>query len=101
RLILADGIIRAGDLGAKYIVDIATLTGAVANALGSKIAGVFGDEELSARLKEIGESNGDRVWPLPLMNDYARYLDSDYADLCNISSKGEAGAITAALFLRR
>lgn len=101
RLILADGIIRAGDLGAEYIVDIATLTGAVASALGSKIAGVFGNEELSVQLKRIGERNGDRVWPLPLMDEYERYLDSDYADLSNISSKGEAGAITAALFLRR
>ncbi len=101
RLILADGIIRAGDMGAEYIVDIATLTGAVANALGSKIAGVFGSEELSVQLKRIGERNGDRVWPLPLVDEYDRYLDSDYADLCNISSKGEAGAITAALFLRR
>ncbi|RST76996.1 leucyl aminopeptidase family protein [Siminovitchia acidinfaciens] len=101
RLILADGIIRAGDLGAEYIIDIATLTGAVVNALGSKVAGVFGNEEIAVQLKRIGESNGDRVWPLPLVDDYDRYLDSDYADLCNISSKGEAGAITAALFLRR
>lgn len=101
RLILADGIIRAGDLGADYIIDIATLTGAVANALGSKIAGVFGHEELSVRIKKVGEKNGDRVWPLPLIDEYDRYLDSNYADLSNISSKGEAGAITAALFLRR
>lgn len=101
RLILADGLIRAGDLGAEVIVDIATLTGAVANALGSKMAGVFGDEGLAEKMKRIGNENGDRVWPLPLVDDYDRYLDSDYADLSNISSKGEAGAITAALFLRR
>jgi len=101
RLILADGLIRAGELGAEVIVDIATLTGAVANALGSKIAGVFGNGELAEKIKEIGKENGDRVWPLPLIDDYDSYLDSDYADLSNISSKSEAGAITAALFLRR
>ena len=101
RLILADGLIRAGELNAKYIVNIATLTGAIANALGSKLAGVFGDEQLSTELKTIGDVNGDFVWPMPLVDDYDNYLKSDYADFSNISSKGEAGAITAALFLRR
>src|SRR5690625_2560444 len=101
RLILADGLIRAGELNAKYIVNIATLTGAIANALGSKLAGVFGDEQLSAALKAIGVVNGDFVWPMPLVDAYDSYLKSDYADFSNISSKGEAGAITAALFLRR
>jgi len=101
RLILADGLIRAGELNAEYIVNIATLTGAIANALGSKLAGVFGDEQLSLELKTIGDVNGDFVWPMPLVDDYDRYLKSDYADFSNISSKGEAGAITAALFLRR
>jgi len=101
RLILADGLIRAGELKADYIVDIATLTGAIGNALGSKIAGVFGDEELADEMKIIGRENGDFVWPMPLVDDYDAYLNSDYADLCNISSKGEAGSITAGLFLRR
>ena len=101
RLILADALIRAGEWNASYIVDIATLTGAIANALGSKIAGVFGDETLSSVLKEIGAKNGDHVWPMPLVDAYDCYLDSDYADLNNISSKGEAGSITAGLFLRR
>ncbi|WP_217587198.1 M17 family metallopeptidase [Lentibacillus saliphilus] len=101
RLILADGLIRAGELNAKYVVDIATLTGAIGNALGSKIAGVFGDEALSMTMKHIGSENGDAVWPMPLIDAYDAYLKSDYADFCNISSKGEAGSITAALFLRR
>ncbi len=100
RLILADGLIRAGELKAKYIVNIATLTGAVVQALGSKVAGVFGDEELSYVLKEIGENNGDRVWPMPLIDDYESYLKSDYADINNISCRSEAGSITAGLFLR-
>jgi leucyl aminopeptidase len=101
RLILADGLIRAGELKAEYVVNIATLTGAIANALGSKLAGVFGDEQLSSELKAIGDVNGDFVWPMPLVDAYDSYLKSDYADFSNISSKGEAGAITAGLFLRR
>ncbi|MBS4177936.1 leucyl aminopeptidase family protein [Lederbergia citrea] len=101
RLILADGLIRAGELNAEYIVNIATLTGAIANALGSKIAGVFGDEELAVEMKNIGAENGDHVWPMPLVDAYDSYLNSDYADISNIGSKGEAGSITAGLFLRR
>ena len=101
RLILADGLIRAGELGAEYVVDIATLTGAIANALGSKLAGVFGDEELALKMKQLGDENGDHNWPMPLVDAYENYLNSDYADFNNISSKGEAGSITAALFLRR
>lgn len=101
RLILADGLIRAGEWKAKYVVNIATLTGAIASALGSKIAGVFGDEQLSVEMKEIGRKNGDFIWPMPLIDEYESYLNSDYADFSNISSKGEAGSLTAGLFLRR
>lgn len=101
RLILADGLIRAGELNADHVVNIATLTGAVVNALGSNLAGVFGDEDLAQEMKEIGDENGDFVWPLPLVDAYDSYLKSDYADFSNISSKGEAGSITAGLFLRR
>lgn len=101
RLILADGLIRAGELKAEYIVNIATLTGAIANALGSKLAGVFGDEQEAELMKEVGDKNGDFIWPMPLVDAYESYLNSDYADFSNISSKGEAGSITAALFLRR
>jgi leucyl aminopeptidase len=101
RLILADGLIRAGELNAEYVVDIATLTGAIVNALGSKLAGVFGDDQLASEMKEIGRVNGDFNWPMPLVDAYDSFLNSDYADFSNISSKGEAGSITAALFLRR
>lgn len=101
RLILADGLIRAGELKAEYIVDIATLTGAIGNALGSRLAGVFGDDELSLHMKKIGDDNGDFNWPMPLVDAYDSYLDSDYADFSNMSQKAEAGSITAGLFLRR
>src|SRR5699024_9486302 len=67
RLILAAGIIRAGELEANYIVDIATLTGAIVAALGSKMAGVFGDEQLSLAMKKLGDENGDFNWPMPLV----------------------------------
>lgn len=101
RLILADGLIRAGELKADYIVDIATLTGAILNALGPKLGGVFGDEELMYQIKKIGDENGDFVWPMPLVEEYEETLKSDYADFSNISNQQSAGSITAALFLRR
>src|SRR5690625_2634378 len=101
RLILADGLIRAGELKADYVVDIATLTGAILRALGPKLGGVFGDEEQMDELKKIGDENGDFVWPMPLVEAYDQTLKSDYADFSNISTQGSAGSITAALFLRR
>jgi len=101
RLILADALIRAGEWKAEYIIDIATLTGAIVNALGTELAGVFGDEDLSAEMKKIGDQNGDFIWPMPLVEAYDKSLDSDYADMNNISSLGGAGSITAGLFLRR
>ena len=101
RLILADALIRAGELNAEYIVDIATLTGAIVAALGSEIGGVFGDEELSFVMKKVGDQNGDFVWPMPLVEAYDKSLASDYADMNNISSLNFAGSITAGLFLRR
>lgn len=101
RLILADGLIRAEELNADYIVNIATLTGAAAVALGSETGAVMGNLEYASDLRAIGAKNGDNVWPLPLIDAYESYLDSDYADFSNISNKGEAGAITAGLFLRR
>lgn len=101
RLILADALIRAGEWNAEYIVDIATLTGAVVNALGEEIGGVFGDEELAFELRKLGKQNGDFVWPMPLVEAYDETLSSDYADMNNISSMSVAGSITAGLFLRR
>src|SRR5699024_1984298 len=101
RLILADGLIRAGELGATYIADICTLTGSIVAALGPKMAGVFGEPDLLQEMKRIGDKNGDFVWPMPLIEAYDETLKNDYADFCNISNQAEAGAITAALFLRR
>src|SRR5699024_9652975 len=101
RLILADARIRSGELNADYVVDIATLTGAIGNALGTKWAGSFGVEGVFLEMKEVGDENGDFNWPMSLVDAYDSYLNSDYADFSNMCSKGEAGSITAGLFLRR
>jgi len=101
RLILADSILYAQAMGAENIVDIATLTGSIGYALGLKIAGVFcNDESLLWELKTLGEKSGDYIWPMPLVEDYQSLLESDTADLNNMSSSAFGGAITAALFLK-
>ena len=105
RLVLADGIAYADRvLEADVIVDIATLTGAMPVALGKKIAGLFtGDDALSAQLLSRRRRVGERVWRMPLVEDYRQALDSTTADLRNIGDpklKLGGGSITAALFLR-
>jgi leucyl aminopeptidase len=101
RLILTDGLARAGEEGATHIVDIATLTGAVVRALGPSVAGVLGsDRDLVRRIVSSGENHGERFWELPLVEEYRESLKTPFADINNISSGGLAGAITAALFLR-
>jgi len=101
RLVLADALLYAHRLGAVEVADIATLTYSCTGALGSKYAGVWGDRDVVDAMREAGDRVGEKVWQLPLADEYDSYLDSDCADLCNVSSVGEAGAITAALFLRR
>ncbi|MCU6792016.1 leucyl aminopeptidase family protein [Paenibacillus sp. WQ 127069] len=101
RLLLADALIHAAKLGAVQTIDIATLTGNVGTALGLGIAGIWGDEDMTRSLVEIGERNGERLWPMPLMEEYEAELRSDYADLRNVGTSTLAGAITAALFIRR
>ncbi|WP_339187748.1 leucyl aminopeptidase family protein [Paenibacillus sp. FSL P2-0121] len=101
RLIIADALIHAANIGATKVIDIATLTGNVGAALGLGIAGIWGDGEMTQSLVEIGERNGERLWPMPLMDEYEVDLRSNYADLRNVSTSPFAGAITAALFIRR
>ena len=101
RLILADALIYAHRLGAVQAVDVATLTYSIVGALGSKVAGILGDDRLVNAIKAAGEPFGENVWQLPLVDEYECYLDSDYADTSNISRVGEAGAITSSLFLRK
>jgi leucyl aminopeptidase len=101
RLVLTDGLARAGEEGATHIVDIATLTGAVVRALGPSVAGIMGtDASLVKRVIRSGENHGEPFWELPLVEEYKDSLKTPYADLNNIAAGGLAGAITAGLFLR-
>ncbi|MFT4569467.1 MAG: leucyl aminopeptidase [Hyphomicrobiaceae bacterium] len=101
RLVLADALCLASELKPDAIVDLATLTGACMVALGSKIAGVLGnDEELIQALIEAGGRADERLWELPLAQEYADDIRSSVADIKNIGG-GYAGTITAALFLER
>jgi leucyl aminopeptidase len=101
RLVLSDGLARAGEEGATHVVDVATLTGAVVRALGPSVAGILGtNRELVRRVIAAGESHGEAFWELPLIEEYRELLKTPYADINNISTGGIAGAITATLFLR-
>jgi leucyl aminopeptidase len=101
RLVLTDGLFRAGEEGATHVVDIATLTGAVVRALGPSVAGIMGnDRDLISRVVRSGENHGEAFWELPLVEEYRETLKTPYADLNNIAAGGVAGAITAGLFLR-
>lgn len=103
RLILADALSYAvKHYKPDVIIDIATLTGACSHALGPFFSGLMSQhEDLAQRIIAAGKRTGDRVWPLPLDNDYKAAVKSHVADLCNIGSgKYRAGAITAAFFLQ-
>jgi leucyl aminopeptidase len=98
RLVLADGLSLATEQKPDAIVDIATLTGACQRALGSGMAGVMGNnQKWIDQLTAAAERTSDKLWQLPLEREYRPALDSYVADMKNVG--GEAGAITAALFL--
>ena len=103
RLVLADGLAYADiNLDPDYLVDIATLTGAISLGLGRQYAAMYTrDNALAAHLSKAGEASGDRVWHMPLVDDYKDSLGSDIADFNHNASKGKysAGSVTAALFL--
>lgn len=98
RLILADGLSLAAEQKPDAIVDIATLTGACQRALGNGMAGVLGNnQKWIDQLTASADRTSDKLWQLPLEREYRPALDSYVADMKNVG--GEAGAITAALFL--
>ena len=101
RLILADGLSMASEAEPDAIVDVATLTGAAIVALGAKVAGLMGsNSNWVNQIEDAADVTGERVWELPLVEEYRSELDSDIADLKNIGKAGSAGSITAGLFLR-
>ncbi len=102
RLVLGDALCLACELSPDAIVDVATLTGAQVIALGKGVAALLGnDRPLMESLQAAGERAGERMWPLPLPDDYREHIDSDIADMKNIGRTREAGTIAGALFLAR
>jgi leucyl aminopeptidase len=100
RLILADALTLAQRLGATHLVDIATLTGACVVALGTHASGLLGTPPAWVEsVRQVANAAGDRVWPLPVFEEYAEQLRSDTADLKNTGGRA-AGAITAGMFLK-
>ena len=103
RLVLADALYYANDrFKPRFIVDLATLTGAIIVALGNEYAGLFADnDKLAEQLTEAGGKVGERLWRMPLGDEYDKLLRSDIADMKNISGGRGGGSITAAQFLKR
>lgn len=100
RLVLADGLGLAKRHEPDLTVDVATLTGAARVALGDKYAAVFGsDSDVADQILEAASRAGERFWEMPLVKEYRKGIDSDIADIKNISGSRYGGAITAALFL--
>jgi len=99
RLVMADAICYAGRFKPRAVIDIATLTGACSVALGSEAIAMMGnDKELLDAFRRAGESTYERVWQMPLFEEYNEYLKSDIADIKNVG--GRSGSlVTAAIFL--
>jgi leucyl aminopeptidase len=101
RLVLADALAYAVDrLDPDVIIDLATLTGANAVALGKRTAALYSDNDgLAKSLAEAATDAGEQVWRMPLTTEYRDFLSSDLADLSSIASEGGAGSVMAALYL--
>ncbi|MGB5903367.1 MAG: leucyl aminopeptidase [Xanthobacteraceae bacterium] len=102
RLVLADVLwYVAKKFKPKFMVDLATLTGAIMVALGTEYAGLFSNnDQLAERLAEVGQATGERVWRMPLGPEYDKLIDSQFADMKNTGGR-HGGSITAAQFLQR
>jgi leucyl aminopeptidase len=101
RLILADALHYAKSYKPKVVIDFATLTGACVYALGTHVSGMMGNDiKLMQKVKQAGEVSGDRVWELPLWEEYSKQIKSDIADVRNTGTGYGGGAITAAAFLQ-
>ena len=101
RLVLGDALWYARTRGATHLIDVATLTGACAVALGRHASALFArPDDWGAAVREASELAGDRLWPMPLFDEYLDQLKSDSADLMNTGGR-LGGAVTAALFLKQ
>lgn len=101
RLILCDALTYTERFKPESVIDIATLTGACVIALGSHATGLLGNnDEVIENIKKAADASGDRVWQLPLWDDYQEQLKTPFADMANVGGR-EAGTITAACFLAR
>ena len=101
RLVLADGIAYAKQLGCTHLVDAATLTGAIVVALANVNVGVFGNNTaFTERVLASARAAGEKMWPMPVDDDYREMIKSSIADIQNISNFKGGGASTAAAFLR-
>jgi leucyl aminopeptidase len=102
RLVLADVLhYTANRFKPKFMIDLATLTGAIIISLGHEYAGLFcNDDKLAERLSKAGEATGEKVWRMPLGPEYDKLIDSKFADMKNTGGR-YGGAITAAQFLQR
>jgi leucyl aminopeptidase len=102
RLVLADMLHYVNTrFKPKFMIDLATLTGAIMVALGNEYAGLFSnDDKLADRLTKTGQVTGERVWRMPLGQEYDKLIDSKFADMKNTGGR-QAGSITAAQFLQR
>lgn len=102
RLVLCDALQLAGEQQPDLLIDFATLTGAARIAMGPDVSPYYSNrDELQEAIRRHGDQQGDPMWPLPLVDAYERYLESDIADMVNSASTTFAGSINAALFLRR
>jgi len=103
RLVLADVLHYAKEhFKPQVMIDLATLTGAIVVALGHEQAGLFTpDDELATRIQDAGAAVGERVWRMPLGDDYAKHIKSDIADIKNVGRERQAGATAGAVFLQR
>jgi leucyl aminopeptidase len=101
RLILADGVHYAKQLGATHLIDAATLTGAIVVALANVNVGVFGtDQVFTDKLLASAKAAGEKMWPMPMDDEYREFIKGSFADIQNIGSGKGGGAITGAMFIR-
>ncbi|NNF36483.1 MAG: leucyl aminopeptidase family protein [Saprospiraceae bacterium] len=101
RLILADGLSYAvKNDNPDYLIDLATLTGSIVRSLGTEAAGLMShNDDLVSQIVTAGNKTGEKLWRMPLWEEYGQHMKSDIADIKNLSAKPMAGAITAAKFL--